>query len=96
MIAKHAHKQTLHGSVDLTLAFIRQNFWILNARDLVRKIVHSCVSCIRYAKSKRPPIMGDLPTERITPSRPFTLVGVDFAGPFELKSSKRKTTERKA
>ena len=38
---------------------------------------------------------GDLPIERITPSRPFTFVGVDFAGPFELKGSKRAETKAK-
>ena len=29
--------------------------------------------------------MGDLPTERITPSRPFTHTGLDFAGHFWVK-----------
>ncbi|XP_066258252.1 uncharacterized protein [Euwallacea similis] len=32
------------------------------------------------------PIMGDLPEQRLTHSHPFDVVGVDYAGPFLLKS----------
>ena len=30
-------------------------------------------------------LMGELPADRVRPSRPFSIVGVDFAGPFLLK-----------
>ena len=39
--------------------------------------------------------MGDLPLERVKPSKPFTRVGVDFAGPFELRKSKRANKSEK-
>ncbi|XP_054282889.1 uncharacterized protein LOC129000053 [Macrosteles quadrilineatus] len=29
--------------------------------------------------------MGDLPTARVTPARPFTTSGVDYCGPFDMK-----------
>ena len=81
--------------MDLTIAHLRQFFWILNVRDLVRKVLHNCVVCIRYARSKKPPIKGDLPLERVKPSKSSTHVGVDFAGPFELRKSKRANKSEK-
>ena len=35
-------------------------------------------------------IMGNLPAERVTPSRPFSRVGLDYAGPFSIKFSKSR------
>ncbi|UYV67050.1 hypothetical protein LAZ67_4003762, partial [Cordylochernes scorpioides] len=32
-------------------------------------------------------IMGNLPADRVNPSRPFTKTGVDLAGPYEIKPS---------
>ena len=32
------------------------------------------------------PRMAELPTERITRSRPYTRTGLDFAGPLTIKS----------
>ncbi|XP_011875823.1 PREDICTED: uncharacterized protein LOC105570743, partial [Vollenhovia emeryi] len=36
--------------------------------------------------------MGQLPTERVTPSRPFQHTGVDYAGPFLLKTWKGRNS----
>ncbi|XP_011260138.2 uncharacterized protein LOC105253672 [Camponotus floridanus] len=34
--------------------------------------------------------MGDLPSRRVTPARPFLHTGVDYAGPLMLRTSKRR------
>ncbi|XP_050543462.1 uncharacterized protein LOC126906734 [Daktulosphaira vitifoliae] len=41
------------------------------------------------------PIMGDLPSDRVEPSRAFKISGVDFWGPVMLKSSLRKNAPLK-
>ncbi|XP_066585485.1 uncharacterized protein [Prorops nasuta] len=33
-------------------------------------------------------LMGDLPSSRVTPSRPFSTSGLDYAGPFQVRVSK--------
>lgn len=40
--------------------------------------------------------MGNLPQHRVTPSRPFTETGIDFAGPISLHSGPRNRTVTKA
>ena len=46
--------------MNLVIAYLRQVFGTLNVRDLIRKILHNCVDCIRHAKPKKPPMIGDL------------------------------------
>ncbi|XP_043257974.1 uncharacterized protein LOC122400519 [Colletes gigas] len=41
------------------------------------------------------PLMGDLPAERVTPSRPFYTCGVDYAGPYLIKDRTRTRTTTK-
>ncbi|XP_046145855.1 uncharacterized protein LOC123989198 [Osmia bicornis bicornis] len=38
--------------------------------------------------------MGNLPTARVTESRPFTNVGVDYCGPFFIKERKHRNLNR--
>ena len=47
------------------------------------------------AIEKKLPKMGDLPLERVKPSKPFIHVGVDSANPFELRKSKRANKSEK-
>lgn len=42
---------------------------------------------IRYSKSAGEQIMGQLPSVRVSAAEPFSRVGVDFAGPFELRKT---------
>lgn len=46
-------------------------------------MTRSCVTCSRRSARPCPPLMGQLPAERVTP---FSRVGVDYAGPLLIKS----------
>ncbi|GAB1865895.1 Gag-pol protein [Camponotus japonicus] len=43
LIIRHAHVRSLHAGVQLTLATVRQDYWILRARTLVKQVIHQCV-----------------------------------------------------
>ncbi|CAG9135063.1 unnamed protein product [Plutella xylostella] len=88
LVIQQAHELTLHGGARLTLAQTRQRYWIVGGNRAVKKIIRLCMKCRRYAASKTDQIMGNLPTERITPSRPFTNTGVDFTGHVDVKINK--------
>ncbi|XP_067214187.1 uncharacterized protein [Linepithema humile] len=84
LIVDQIHKQTLHGGPQLTLRVLRQKFWILNARNLVKGHIHRCIPCTRQRAVVTSQIMSDLPSNRVNPSRSFQHSGVDYAGPIQI------------
>jgi hypothetical protein len=88
LIISNEHIKLLHGGAQLTLASLRQKYWIVGARKTVRDHIHQCVICIRQRETTMNQMMGDLPRERVRPTRPFLSTGVDFGGPFQIKTMK--------
>ncbi|XP_076287403.1 uncharacterized protein LOC143212445 [Lasioglossum baleicum] len=87
LIIEHHHRRTLHGGVQLTLASIRQRYWIPQGRQAVKKCISRCVVCLRWRAATRDQRMGDLPPTRVTPARPFLHTGVDYAGPVLIRTT---------
>ena len=53
----------------------------------VRRILSKCITCRRLNAQPVSQQMADLPSERLTPDEPpFTRVGEDYFGPFEVRS----------
>ena len=44
LIISHAHLRCLHGGLQMTLHTLRQSFWILGARSLLKTMIKNC-SC---------------------------------------------------
>lgn len=88
LIVADAHQKTLHGGMQLMLCHLRSKFWIIRAKNVVKKHIHKCIVCARANAKSRTQIMGDLPDMRVNPSRPFLYSGVDFAGPYNVLMSK--------
>ncbi|XP_043642531.1 uncharacterized protein LOC122612775 [Drosophila teissieri] len=80
------HRISLHGGNQLMIRLIRSKFWIPKLKMLVKRTIHSCRVCVIHKKRLQTQLMGNLPSARSTISRPFTHTGVDFAGPFDVKS----------
>ncbi|XP_046681453.1 uncharacterized protein LOC124368223 [Homalodisca vitripennis] len=74
------------------LASLRQRYWPLNGRNLARRITHSCVNCFKANPKTTQPQMGDLPSDRVRPCRPFSNTGTDISGPVFIKASKRRNS----
>ncbi|KAH9644706.1 hypothetical protein HF086_016414 [Spodoptera exigua] len=84
LLIEEAHSATLHGGARLTLAYIRQRYWIVGGNRAVKNQLRKCVRCHRFNKTDGYQLMGDLPQQRITPCRPFTHTGIDFTGMLSL------------
>ncbi|XP_055850362.1 uncharacterized protein LOC129914935 [Episyrphus balteatus] len=85
LIVEHFHNSNCHAGVSLLFALLRQEYYIIGCRNLLRKIVHKCVPCFRQQKTTSTQQMGNLPADRVQFSRPFSKVGVDYAGPLTLR-----------
>ncbi|XP_063989696.1 uncharacterized protein LOC135168980 [Diachasmimorpha longicaudata] len=93
-IIRNEHILQLHAGPQATLYAVRLRFWLLDGRNSVRRIVRACVKCIRHKPPSVDYIMGNLPAARVTESRPFTNVGIDYCGPFFIKEKKVRNRGR--
>ncbi|XP_058827759.1 uncharacterized protein LOC131687680 [Topomyia yanbarensis] len=75
---------------------MREEYWPLNGRRLVRSIIRNCIQCTRAHPVPVRQQFGQLPTARVTPSRPFAVTGVDYAGPIYLKAIHKRASPTKA
>lgn len=90
LIMLDAHEFVLHGGVQLTLRKLRDDYWIIHARNQVKKLIHKCITCFRDRKPLMGQKMADLPSFRTELVKPFAFVGCDYAGFFQLKTSARR------
>ena len=77
-----------HSGIRVTLATIRERFWLIRGRELVKRIIKKCVICrkaegVPYATTALP----DLPASRVSEESPFTNVRLNFAGPLYVQNT---------
>ncbi|XP_059217691.1 uncharacterized protein LOC131994814 [Stomoxys calcitrans] len=86
LLIQFIHQISLHGGNQLVLRLVRTQYWIPKVQNLIKTTIHRCKTCIIYKKKFQQQMMASLPPERCEISRPFTHTGLDFSGPFEMKS----------
>ncbi|XP_070517428.1 uncharacterized protein [Cardiocondyla obscurior] len=87
-IIREIHEKHFHAGIQTTLHILRRNFWILDGRNQVRKVIRSCMKCYRFIAKPVDYVMGDLPPTRVREAIPFTNTGIDYCGPFFIKEKK--------
>ncbi|GFW97504.1 integrase catalytic domain-containing protein [Trichonephila clavipes] len=85
LLFEHMHKKFFHIGAQGLVHQIRMQFWPINGKGIARKTVHDCIAYFRQKPTGVDQLMGNLPSERVTPSAPFLNSGVDFCGPFQIK-----------
>jgi len=87
LVVEACHRRALHGGPQLTLALVRQRFWIPQGRRLTKRVIHHCITCLRWRAAAATQKMGNLPGPRVNPARPFLYAGVNYAGPVFLRTT---------
>ncbi|XP_071573556.1 uncharacterized protein [Temnothorax nylanderi] len=86
LVIAHEHRKQLHAGTQATLAAVRDKYWPLAARNSIKKHIRQCITCFKAAPRTSETIMSELPSYRVTPSKPFAYSGVDYCGPIHIKS----------
>ena len=87
LLVKEAHSMVQHAGLNVTTTFIRQRFWIPKIRQMVKRIIHSCVPCLKVSgKPFQHPQIPRLPKCRLQEASPFTITGVDFTGTLHYRT----------
>ena len=69
LLIRDAHHRTLHGGVQLTLATLRRQYWIVKGRSAVKRVIRACTTCSRHAARVPIQLMGELPKKLVFVSR---------------------------
>ncbi len=85
LIVRAEHLRLLHAGPTLLSSSLGVQFHIIRGKGVIRDITRGCVICKRSQAKPIPPMMGQLPVDRITPGIVFEKVGIDYAGPVYVK-----------
>nr|CAI5825550.1 unnamed protein product [Callosobruchus analis] len=88
----YEHERLMHCGAQQLLYSIREKFWPLHARNTCKQVVRQCVTCFKVKPTEVAYLMGSLPEYRVNENLPFINVGVDYGGPFLVKTRTRSRT----
>jgi hypothetical protein len=85
LVVSAEHTRLHHAGPQLLTASHRERYWIPRIQNLVKTVIHHCLTCYKFKVQASQQLMGELPSARVQPSRPFLTTGVDYAGPISLR-----------
>ena len=93
-LVQRIHCETLYGGIGLTMAAVRERYWVSRLHSLVKLVRKKSWGCKRFQqRAFTPPVAGQLPDDRTTPGTAFEVIGVDFAGPIKFRMSNKAEAE---
>lgn len=85
LLVRYYHEQVAHQGRHITEGAIRAaGYWIIGGKRLVSSVIYKCVICRKVRGRLQYQKMADLPVDRVTPAPPFTSVGLDVFGPWNV------------
>ncbi|GFX47480.1 integrase_H2C2 domain-containing protein [Trichonephila clavipes] len=84
-LIREEHVKAMHAGSSILRAWLREKFWIIRAKRLVKQFLSECVICKRYKAKHVEVPFAPLPRDRVTQTKIFEVTGVDYTGPLYLK-----------
>ena len=80
-----------HFGLNYTLSALRQRFWVVRARQVIKSLLRKCVRCRKiHGKPFKKPDIPPLPSFRVLETQPFSAVCVDFTGAISVRQNESK------
>ena len=94
-IAAAFHENLNHLGTNMVLSHLRQHYWPVGGRELVKKVQISCQKCRKDRAKPSHQLMGNLPKERLAAFEPaFSHTAVDYFGPIEAANNRGRPCKR--
>ena len=85
LILRHFHEQVYHQGRQITHGALRSaGYWVIGGKKLISSMIHHCVTCKKSRGKIASQKMSNLPADRLTPAPPFTYIGIDVFGPWNI------------
>ena len=91
LLISHQHDMVQHQGRHYTEGAVRSaGYWVIGCKKMVSSVIYNCVTCRRLRGHLEHQKMADLPSVRVKQSPPFTYVGVDMFGHWEVVTRKTR------
>ena len=91
LVIEREHGRLLHAGTSTVLANLRQRYFILRGRQVIKSALLRCAICRMLLALPGDQVTAPLPADRVTPAPPFAVSGVDFAGPLFVDYNGERT-----
>ncbi|GFS72765.1 integrase catalytic domain-containing protein [Trichonephila clavipes] len=79
-LIREEHVKAMHAGSSILRSRLREKFWIIRAKRLVKQVLSECVTCKRYKAKHVEVPFAPLPRDSVTQTKVFEVTGVDYAG----------------
>lgn len=91
LLVRFHHLLLKHAGEALLLTSLRASVWIIGLRRLAKTVRRECFPCQRLEAKSCNQVGPPLPGTRVSQAPPFSVVGIDYAGPlFSLDTPGKK------
>ena len=85
LIIRHFHEKVHHQGRQITSGAVREaGYWVIGAHRTISSLIDSCVTCKKLRGATLTQQMANLPSDRLETNPPFTNIGFDVFGPWEI------------
>ena len=90
LLVRFQHRLLKHAGVATMIATLRCELWVVGLRRLAKQVKRECVDCQKQDSLACAQPMAPLPGDRVTRSPPFSVTGIDHAGPLYCSDYPKK------